>query len=140
MPEWRSIAVYPATKTKVDHIKKATGKSYDTIINDLLINSGIEVDDVVTIERDKVAVSLKFFYNDEPEVKIKDVTFQMLREAPVGAVFIAEPSARGVDYMNSWCELVFKRDEDVILLCTERYCDEDGLIQDNTSVVHIKYF
>lgn len=133
-----NIAVYPATKEKVDKIKDATGKNYDAILNDLL--AGVVVDDVETYEREKVFMTLKYIDNTTGKIKSREVTFKELHEARVGQQFGAEFNPAERNYINSWIEVIYNQVEDVVLMLNECNSDFDGVMSYNSTLIHVKMF
>lgn len=140
MSEFTTIQIRKDTKTKLDLMKAENKNSYDVLIQNLLAQAGgAYVDDIITVNRDKVAMSLKYWEDDNDNVKIHDITFEDLRVQPVGTVFTANANPVGRNYVNCVAEIVAKRGADVILLVKE-FGAVDGVIDVVSSVVHVNLF
>ena len=142
MSEFTTIQVTKDVRNKLDVKKSATGKKYNDVIEDLLENAGGSVvNDVITINRDTTALSLKFWEVDNPaSSKFYDITFQELKVEPVGTKFTANDTlAKDTDYVNSNAEIVYRKGDDVILL-VEEVSFLDGVFNKINSVVHVNLF
>jgi len=139
MSEITTIQIKKNTKEKLDLLKKNNDlKSYDELIRKLLDqNAGSIVEDVITINRDSTALSLKYW--DDDNFKSYDVTFQELKVEPVGTVFTANPKPVADNFVNSIAEIVMKKGDDVVLLVKEISCT-DGKVDSISSVVHVNLF
>ena len=139
MSEITTIQIKKNTKEKLDLLKKNNDlKSYDELIRKLLDqNAGSIVEDVITINRDSTALSLKYW--DSNDFKSYDVTFQELKIEPVGTVFTANPKPVSDNFVNSVAEILIKKGDDVILLVKEISCS-DGEVDSISSVVHVNLF
>ena len=150
MSEFTTIQIRKETKQKLDLMKAANCKSYDMLIQNLLEQSGGQwVDDVITVTRDTVAMSLKYWEIESPKTfderktgnnfKSYDITFQELKIEPVGTTFTANPQPTDNNFINSVARIVAKEGDDVILLCREiSYID--GKWDSVSSVAHINLF
>lgn len=140
MSEFTTIQIRKDTKQKLDLMKAENKNSYDKLIQNLLSQAGGSfVEDVITVNHDKVAMSLKYWEHDNSNVKINDITFYDLRVKPVGTVFTANPSPSGSDYVNCVAEIVARRGDDVVLLVKEFGCVA-GVVDVISSVVHVNLF
>lgn len=139
MSEITTIQIKKNTKEKLDLLKKNNDlKSYDELIRKLLDQDGGSiVEDVITINRDSTALSLKYW--DDDNFKSYDVTFQELKVEPVGTVFTANPKPVADNFVNSIAEIVMKKGDDVVLLVKEISCN-DGKVDSISSVVHVNLF
>ena len=142
MSEYTTIQVTKDVRDKLESIKSVKGKKYNEVIKDLLENKrGELVDDVITIERESVALTLRYWKMDnENDERVFDITYSMLRDSEVGTVFQAEEYPdNSVCYINCSAEIVFRRGEDVLLLVKEFINKNKGCDCVN-SVVHVKLF
>ena len=137
MTEFTTIQVTKELKDKLTEIKKKEGKKYNDIIEDMLYQQGTEVDDVITITREPVAFTLKYW--DKSSSNILEVTYSDLRKSKVGAKFIASNNTAGDKWVNSNAKIIFKDAEDVVLMVSEVSYD-NGFFNVIKSVVHVKLF
>ena len=150
MSEITTIQIRKETKQKLNLMKAENRESYDRLIQNLLSQTdGVFVEDVITVNRDTVAMSLKYWEiessktSDERKTgknfKSYDITFQELKIEPVGTTFAANPRPTDDNFINSVARIVAKEGDDVILLCRElSYID--GKWDSVSSVVHINLF
>lgn len=141
------------TKANRDRLKQINpDKSINDIITELIENQpGMQVDDVITIDRDPVALTLKYWeilpvqtFDDEipskiGDIKTRDVTYKELHQQPVGTKFMANPVTPGENYFHSTAEIVSKSQEDIILRVSE-VSNRQGIVDVLNSVVHIRLF
>ena len=141
MSEFTTIQITKDVKNQLEAIKSARGGKYNDVIKHLLDCSiGVDVNDVVTINREPTAFTLKFMRLNEPgRVKVVDVSYKMLRDFPVGSVFAAAEDVVGCDFVNGVAEILFKRGDDVVVLVKEVSC-RDGVRSVDSSVVHVRLF
>ena len=150
MSEFTTIQIRKETKQKLDLMKAANRESYDRLIQNLLSQTGgVFVEDVITVNCDTVAMSLKYWeiintseINDTQKTKefnSYDITFQELKVEPVGTVFTANPHPAEDNFINSVARIVAKEGDDVLLLCREISCI-DGEVDSISSVAHINLF
>jgi len=144
MSEFTTIQISKETKQKLDLMKGENNLSYNKLIENLLQQAGgTYVEDVITIQRDNVALSLKYWETvtgGMNNVMIYDVTFQEIKHSPVGAVFTANADVdKSLDFVNSVAEVVAKNGDDVILLVKEFSC-VNGSVSSVSSVVHVNLF
>lgn len=144
MSEYTTIQIRKETKQKLDFMKSENKISYDKLITNLLEQTGgTYVEDVITVQRDSTAMSLKYWEINTPNhnnVKSYDITFQELKLEPVGTVFVANPEPdNSRDFVNCTAEIVAKRGDDVILLVKEVSC-LDNCLNSISSVVHVNLF
>lgn len=142
MSEFTTIQIRKETKQKLDFMKSENKVSYDKLITNLLEQTGgTYVEDVITVQRDSTAMSLKYWEINAPAntVKSYDITFQELKLEPVGTVFTANPNPVHDNFVNSTAEIVVKRGDDVVLLVKELSCS-DGEVSSISSVVHVNLF
>ena len=140
------------TKANRDRLKQINpDKSINDIITELLENQpGMQVDDVVTIDRDPVALTLKYMElipaeTDESappkigDVKLRDVTYKELHQKPVGTKLVASPVTPSDNFISISAEIVSKSPEDIILRVSDMY-KGNGVVDILNSVVHIRLF
>lgn len=129
MSDFTTIQIRKETKQKLDLMKAENKESYDKLIQNLLSQTGgAFVEDVITVNRDRVAMSLKYWEIDAPKTdsnqktknfKSYDITFQELKMEPVGTTFTANPQPADDNFINSVARIVAKDGDDVILLVKE---------------------
>lgn len=147
MSEFTTIMISQETKQKLDYLKAENKTSYDKLLNKLISESGgSHVDDVITIQRDSTALSLKYWeiittmdHTNTANFTSYDVTFQELKVEPVGTVFTANPHPCPDNFVNSIAEIVYRKGDDVILLVKELSCI-NGVVDSISSVVHVNLF
>lgn len=136
--DFTSLSVSKKTKEMLMKVKGDKNISYSKIIQNLIEESGgVIVEDVVTIQREKVAFTLKY-WNDET-TRVYDVTYADLASDDIGTMYIAENNPRGDSFVNSRAEIVYKDYNDVLLMVEEvkRENDEVSRLK---SVVHVYLF
>ena len=142
MSDFTTIQITKDLKQKLDLMKGGKNIKYNDLIENLLQQvGGAYVEDVITINRDATALSLKYWQVKNPtETMFYDITFQELKIEPVGTVFYANPDPdNNIDFINSTAEICYKSGDDVVLLVKEISCI-DGVIDTVGSVVHINLF
>lgn len=149
MKDITTIQIHKETKQKLDLMKAENRESYDRLIQNLLQQTGgVFVEDVITVNRDTVAMSLKYWEIESPNFdernngknfKSYDITFQELKIEPVGTTFTANPQPTDDNFINSVARIVAKEGDDVLLLCREISCI-DGEVDSISSVAHINLF
>ena len=140
---YTAVQVRNDLKKKLNEIKKATGKTYNDILEELLQETyqGVEADDVITITRDSVAFTLKYWETENPsKVKVRDVTYQELKCGIIGDKFTANDNPVSAGFVNSVAEIVYKNNDDVILLVREIHKGVDNRFSSVSSVVHVNVF
>ena len=138
MSEFTTIQITNELKDKLTAIKKKNGKKYNDIIEDLLYNMGSEVDDVITLEREAVAFSLKY-WNNQDDYKIFEVTYKYLKGLSVGDIITVCDNPVGDEWVNSSAQVIYHNGEDVILMVEEISNNHDN-VNCIKSVVHVKLF
>ena len=150
MSEFTTIQIRKETKQKLDLMKAENRESYDRLIQNLLSQTGgVFVEDVITVNRDTVAMSLKYWEIESPKTfderktgnnfKSYDITFQELKIEPVGTTFTANPQPTDNNFLKRVARIVAKEGDDVILLCREiTYIH--GKWDSVSSVAHINLF
>ena len=143
MSEYTTIQLTHEVKQKLDLVKEVKNlKTYNDILLYFLEQYGGAVtDDVIEIDRDETAFSLRFWRFDRPSrIITKDITFKELKKADVGTEFIANPEAEGNGFINSSARVVFKENDEVVLLVEEINKDKEGVEDILTSVMHVNLF
>ena len=148
MSDFTTIQIRKETKQKLDLMKAENKESYDKLIQNLLSQTGgVFVDDVITIQREKVALSLKYWelanvegeHMDSANFHTYDITFKDLREKMIGAMFTANANPASDNFVNSVATLVAREGDNVILLVKEISC-RNGNMDSISSVVHVNLF
>lgn len=140
MSDYTSIQISKDTKEKLDLCKGLNNLSYNKIIERLLEQSGgVIVEDVVEIQREQTAFSLKY-WDSSGVNKIRDISYAELKESRVDMDFeIDVEPAKDVDFVNAWATVKAIDGSDVILLVSE-VSRRDGVVSSIKSVVHISLF
>lgn len=141
MSDYTSIQISKNTKEKLDLCKGLNNLSYNKIIERLLEQSGgVIVEDVVEIQREQTAFSLKYWDKNDNH-KVRDISYVELMNANVGDMFYVVDPASIVsnDYVTGNARVMAKWEDDVILLITETSCNK-GVFDWIKSVVHISLF
>lgn len=141
MSEFTTIRITKEVKNQLEVIKSTRGLKYNDIIKELLqIKAGEIVNDVITIEREQIALTLKYWEHHTDTIRVYDITYLILMNSKVGTVFAAEPSPNSnEDFVNSVAEIVYKKGDDVILLVKE-INHVQGEWSTISSTVHVKLF
>lgn len=141
-----TMKISKENRDKLKLLAKNDKKSLDAVLSDLLaVNGGEIINDVLTIDREKTALSLKYWEtknnssNKKYNFHIYDITFKQLKESVVGVKFVAYDNPAEKNFITSVAEIIFKRGDDVVLLVKEIFNDEGELDFINT-VVHVKLF
>ena len=139
MSENTTIQIKKETKQKLDLVKGTNNNSYNTIIEKLLEQSGgVIVEDTIEIAREQVAFTLNY-WDDAKTVK-KDITYADLMNNPVNHKFYAnEDRLRIGDWVNSTATIIFKQEDDVILM-VEEVSGGNGKFSSIRSIVHVNLF
>lgn len=133
-----SMSISRETKELLNKIRGDKNISYSKIIQNLIEQTGgVIVDDVLEIQREKVAFTLKFW--NETSNKVRDVSFYDLRGVPVGTVFYVVDEPVGESWVNSSAKVLAKDGENVILLMTET-SNQHGVLHTVETVVHVCLF
>lgn len=138
MSEFTTIQISKEVKMKLDLMKGNNNETYNRLIENLLQQSGgTFADDVVEVQREKVAFSLKYF--DDNSSKILDVTYYDLAVSEVGDVFKVVDNPTDDNWLNSDAEVIIKKNNDVVLLVNEFTC-KNGKIDKISNIFHIYLF
>ena len=140
MSEYTTIRITKQLKDKLDVLKSVNGDSYNDIIEKILEEQkiGTTVDDVITLDADSVAISLK--YLDDENSVYKDITFKELKNSKVGDVFYANKSPNNQkDFINSVAEVMAIKGDDMALL-VKQMSVTNGNLDVLTNLVHVKLF
>ena len=141
MSDYTTIQISKDTLEKLVKIKKEKRIKYDTIIKQLLeLHGGTILEDVVTINRESIALSLKYYEEDSNKVNVYDITYHDLRVSKIGAKFTANVNPAVAGFVNMSAKVIYKHRDDVILLLEELHCTADGEERVFSNVVHVKMF
>lgn len=135
MSKYTSIMVTKEVKQKLDLSKGLNNLSYTKIIEKLLEQSGgAIVEDVVEIQREQTAFTLKYF-DEQGNNKINDVSYLDLKNAKRGDVFTVTDKPVGTGWVNSRAKVLVK-DGCTVVLLVEEFTVRDSV----KSLVHVELF
>ena len=138
MSEFTTIQIKKDVKQRLDLVKGENRLNYNTIIEKLLEQSGGRiVEDVITIKREQIAFTLKYWDN-ERQIN-NDVSYVDLSKSKIGDEFIACENPTGDKWVNSGAKVV-ARDGDEIILIAEEVNFDAGEVSSFKSVVHVSLF
>ena len=136
-----TIQISEDVKNKLLKIKEKKNVKYNDIIEQMLeLYGGILMEDVIRIDRNKIALSLKYWEETSNNMRIRDITFQELRTAEIGTVFTANMFPSEKNYSNSSAKLVFREDDVVILIIEEVFVGAKGDLKTAMNVIHVNLF
>ena len=103
-----NLRIKKEVKEKLDLLKNENNETYSNIINQLLEQSGgVLVDDVITIQREQIAFTLRYQDLNNPQNDIlKDVTYADLHHAEIGTIYKANPNPESKNYITSNAETI----------------------------------
>ncbi|WP_458454403.1 hypothetical protein [Methanobrevibacter sp.] len=139
MGEYTTVQLTKRSKNKLDLMKGTTNASYSDVIEKLVkLAGGTPVDDVITIDREPVAMTLNYF-TGTGETKKRDITYKELKSCKVGDLFVPCDEPNYFDSVTCTAKVVYKHNDDVILLVRE-YHYKDNMLDSVSSVVHVNTF
>ena len=137
MVDYTTVRIRKASLEKINKMKGADGSVADVIEKLLNTVDGCNIDDVIEVKRDTVAIALEYTIFDKDNIKasVFEVTFQDLRQSKVGDKFYANPSPSDKKYMNDIAEVLFVDGRSALVRVTEFV--KNG--RSETSVTHLEH-
>ena len=139
MVDYTTVRIKKSSLEKINKMKGDKGSVAD-IVEKLLSNvEGCNIEDILEVKRESVAISLEYSTFDENNnfrvQQYYDVTFQMLKNSKVGDLFYANSNPADGKYMNDIAEVIFVDGRSVLVRITEEIKTGNGV----SSVVHIEH-
>ena len=121
MVDYTTVRIRKASLEKINKMKGEDGSVAEVIENLLKTVDGCNIDDVIEVKRDNVAIPLEYTIFDKNDIKasVFEVTFQDLRQSKVGDVFYANPNPSDKKYMNDIAEVLFVDARSALVRVTE---------------------
>ena len=137
MVDYTTVRIRKASLEKINKMKGADGSVADVIEKLLNTVDGCNIDDVIEVKRDTVAITLEYTIFDKDNIKasVFEVTFQDLRQSKVGDKFYANPNPSDKKYMNDIAEVLFVDGRSALVRVTEFV--KNG--RSETSVTHLEH-
>ena len=137
MVDYTTVRIRKASLEKINKMKGEDGSVADVIEKLLNTVDGCNIDDVIEVKRDTVAIALEYTIFDKDNIKasVFEVTFQDLRQSKVGDKFYANPSPSDKKYMNDIAEVLFVDGRSALVRVTEFI--KNG--RSETSVTHLEH-
>ena len=142
MEEYCTVSLKPSTKEKLKLLKEVSGKSYDVILTEILgEDNGIEIEDVIKIDREQNALILNYVeFGESDKTSSFVITYKMLKNDPIGTIYMgSENPNRNGEYVNGVCELIYRQRNDVILLMSDIH-HRKGKFETIKTVLHFNVF
>lgn len=137
MVDYTTVRIRKSSLEKINKMKGEDGSVADVIEKLLNTVDGCNIDDVIEVKRDTVAIALEYTIFDKDNIKasVFEVTFQDLRQSKVGDKFYANPSPSDKKYMNDIAEVLFVDGRSALVRVTEFV--KNG--RSETSVTHLEH-
>ena len=137
MVDYTTVRIRKASLEKINKMKGEDGSVADVIEKLLNTVDGCNIDDVIEVKRDTVAIAIEYTIFDKDSIKasVFEVTFQDLRQSKVGDKFYANPSPSDKKYMNDIAEVLFVDGRSALVRVTEFV--KNG--RSETSVTHLEH-
>ena len=140
MGDYTTVRIKKSSLKKINIIKGEKGSVAD-VIEKLLKNvEGCNIEDVVEVKRNPVAIVLEytvFEKGNDFHTSVYNLTFDELKRSKVGDKFYANHSPCDSKYINDVAEVLFVDERSVLVRITET--NDDG-VYSNTHVEHIDLF
>ena len=138
MADYTTVRIRKASLEKINKMKGADGSVADVVERLLDTVDGCNIDDVIEVKRNTVAIMLEYIVFDGNSFKTMQeygITFQELRDGKVGDRFTAKIYPSDDKYMVDIAEILFKDDRSVIVRVEE--VSKNGRTE--SSVVHLEH-
>ena len=138
MADYTTVRIRKASLEKINKMKGEDGSVADVIEKLLNTVDGCNIDDVIEVKRNTVAILLEYIVFDGNSFKTMQeygITFQELRDGKVGDRFTAKINPTDNKYMLDTAEILFKDDRSVIVRIEE--FSKTGRCE--TSEVHLEH-
>ena len=140
MSDYTTVRIKKSSLEKINRTKGDKGSVADVIEKLLNGVEGCNIEDIVEVKRNPVAIVLEYTVFDEGNdfhTQIYNITFEELKRSNVGDKFYANPNPTDGRYLNDIAEVLFVDERSVLVRITET--NDDG-IYSNTHVEHIDLF
>lgn len=122
MVDYTTVRIKKSSLAKIDKMKGDNGSVADVIEKLLNTVDGCNIDDVIEVKRESVAILLEYIVFDGNSFKTVQeygITFQELRDGKVGDRFTAKINPSDDRYMLDIAEILFIDDRSVIVRVEE---------------------
>ena len=122
MVDYTTVRIKKDSLEKINKMKGEDGSVADVIGKLLDTVDGCNIDDVIEVKRDTVAILLEYIVFDGDSFKTVQeygITFQELRDGKVGDRFTAKINPSDYKYMLDRAEILFVDDRSVIVRIEE---------------------
>ena len=122
MVDYTTVRIKKDSLEKINKMKGEDGSVADVIGKLLDTVDGCNIDDVIEVKRDTVAILLEYIVFDGDSFKTVQeygITFQELRDGKVGDRFTAKINPSDYKYMLDTAEILFVDDRSVIVRIEE---------------------
>lgn len=125
MSEYTTIRISKKTKNNLDKLKGNRSIKYDAIIGELLKrNGGLVANDVIKLEREPVALTLRYITPKTED--FLEITYRDLRDSNVGDWFKIEPQANDSECFFNEALVVYHSDDVVALMVRTVETDQNN--------------
>ena len=138
MVDYTTVRIKKSSLEKIDKMKGDSGSAADVIEKLLKTVDGCNIDDIIEVKRESVAIMLEYITFDGDSFKTMQeygITFQELRDGKVGDRFTAKINPSDDRYMVDTAEILYIDDRSVIVRVEE--ISKTG--RSETSVVHLEH-
>ena len=138
MVDYTTVRIKKSSLEKIDKMKGDSGSAADVIEKLLKTVDGCNIDDIIEVKRESVAIMLEYITFEGDSFKTMQeygITFQELRDGKVGDRFTAKINPSDDRYMVDTAEILYIDDRSVIVRVEE--ISKTG--RSETSVVHLEH-
>ena len=138
MVDYTTVRIKKSSLEKIDKMKGDSGSAADVIEKLLKTVDGCNINDIIEVKRESVAIMLEYITFDGDSFKTVQeygITFQELRDGKVGDRFTAKINPSDDRYMVDTAEILYIDDRSVIVRVEE--ISKTG--RSETSVVHLEH-
>lgn len=138
MVDYTTVRIKKSSLEKIDKLKGDSGSVADVIEKLLETVDGCNIDDIIEVKRESVAILLEYTNFDGKTFKTMQeygITFQELRDGKVGDKFTANANPDDDTYMLDEAEILFVDDRSVFVRVTETI----KTVENINSIVHIEH-
>ena len=138
MVDYTTVRIKKSSLEKIDKMKGDSGSAADVIEKLLKTVDGCNINDIIEVKRESVAIMLEYITFDGDSFKTMQeygITFQELRDGKVGDRFTAKINPSDDRYMVDTAEILYIDDRSVIVRVEE--ISKTG--RSETSVVHLEH-
>ena len=141
MVDYTTVRIRKASLEKINKMKGEDGSVAEVIENLLKTVDGCNIDDVIEVKRDNVAIPLEYTIFDKNDIKasVFEVTFQDLRQSKVGDKFYANPNPSDKKFMNEVAEVLFVDGRSALVRVTE-VSKSGRRVSSNIHLEHVDLF